>query len=56
MPPADAHGFAEVMKDILDFKAGYQFSDTGVSRKGTGDISAYMNKGIQHYDKLKVIG
>ena len=47
---------AGVMKDILTFRAGYQFSDAGVSCKETGDVSAYQNKGIQHYDKLKVIG
>lgn len=43
------------MQNILDFRAGYQFSDFGVSRKDVGDVISPEENGAQYYDKLRAI-
>lgn len=43
------------MMDILDFRAGYQFSVAGMSRKDVGDVNAPKEMGVQYYDKLRTI-
>ena len=43
------------MQNILDFRAGYQFSHAGVSRKDIGDVISPEEKGAQYYDKLRTI-
>ena len=43
------------MENIMDFRAGYQFSDTGVNRKDAGNVSGSESAGASYYDKLRVI-
>lgn len=43
------------MMNILDFRAGYQFSDAGICRKDVGDVKAPKEMGVQYYDALKTI-
>ena len=43
------------MQNILNFRAGYQFSDAGVSRNDVGDVVSPEENGAQYYDKLRSI-